>query len=216
MKNDLRWRTSLKHRTALVILMAVLFALCGESEALCRRADGAQTAGSDSASTSVVALEPGSIFLAHLKSGKKSGRTIDVVNDPRISASSGVFLYSAVGGAYAPAECGGPGGEGAAKNKPAPGEANRGLPASFALVQNFPNPFNPSSVIRYALPVQSTVTLKVYDVIGREVGTLVDSQPQEPGYHAVVFDGSGLASGVYYYRLSAGSFTDVKKMMLMR
>ena len=86
---------------------------------------------------------------------------------------------------------------------------------SYRLEQNFPNPFNPSTTISYRLPTQCQVTLKVFDVLGREVATLV-SQVEEPGYKSVNFDASGLSSGMYYYRLQAGNFVETKKLLLMK
>ncbi len=91
-------------------------------------------------------------------------------------------------------------------------------PQVFALLQNYPNPFNPSTVISYQLPVNSQVTLKVYDVLGKEVATLVNGR-QEAGSYTVPFSatgGSTLASGVYIYRLNAGSFISTKKLVLMK
>ncbi|HET6273808.1 MAG TPA: FG-GAP-like repeat-containing protein [Bacteroidota bacterium] len=96
------------------------------------------------------------------------------------------------------------------------------VPTKYALHQNYPNPFNPSTTIRYSLPVQSHVTLKVYDVLGREVATLVDGVEEE-GYKQVLLDGKLLSSGVYYYRISANgvvdpgqSLTQVKRMLLIK
>ncbi|HEY9166068.1 MAG TPA: T9SS type A sorting domain-containing protein [Candidatus Kryptonia bacterium] len=88
-------------------------------------------------------------------------------------------------------------------------------PSSFALYQNYPNPFNPTTVISYRLPVGSHVTLKVYDVLGREVATLVDGL-QNQGKHEVTFEGSRFASGVYFYRLSAEGQVRVSKMLLLK
>lgn len=89
------------------------------------------------------------------------------------------------------------------------------LPSDYLLSQCYPNPFNPSTTISYELPKQTHVTLKVYDVLGREVTTMVDCI-QEPGYKAVRFDGTNLASGVYFYRLKAGEFSETGKMSLMK
>ncbi len=89
------------------------------------------------------------------------------------------------------------------------------LPAEYSLSQNFPNPFNPSTVIRYGLPQQSHVALDVYNVIGQKIATLVDDN-QAAGYHEVHFSGSGLPSGVYFYRLTAGGFVRTLKMILTK
>ncbi len=86
---------------------------------------------------------------------------------------------------------------------------------NFDLEQNYPNPFNPSTKINYTLGERSPVTLKVYDVLGSEVATLVNTT-QEAGKHNVTFDASKLASGLYIYKLNAGNFTSTKKMMLLK
>lgn len=89
------------------------------------------------------------------------------------------------------------------------------VPASFALSQNYPNPFNPSTTIRYEIASQEFVALKVFDVLGREVTTLVN-EVQEPGTYGVTWNAAGIASGVYYYRLIAGGFTETKRLVLLR
>ncbi|HET6272519.1 MAG TPA: T9SS type A sorting domain-containing protein, partial [Bacteroidota bacterium] len=100
------------------------------------------------------------------------------------------------------------------------------VPKTFELLQNYPNPFNPTATIRYALPTPSKVTLKVYDVLGEEVATLTDGV-QEAGFKSVQFEGTGLASGVYFYRLQARpssssvggqarEFVGVKRLLLLK
>lgn len=89
------------------------------------------------------------------------------------------------------------------------------IPAVFALGQNFPNPFNPTTTINYSVPQTGTVTLKVYNILGQEVATLF-SGVQQIGNHTAVFDGSRFASGVYFYRLEAGNNTMTKKLVLMK
>ncbi|MDI6804921.1 MAG: T9SS type A sorting domain-containing protein [Bacteroidota bacterium] len=89
------------------------------------------------------------------------------------------------------------------------------VPQHFMLHQNYPNPFNPSTTIWYELPRASFVTFKVYNVLGQEVATLVNER-REAGKHTVEFNAGGLPSGVYFYRLQAGSFTQTKKLLLLR
>lgn len=89
------------------------------------------------------------------------------------------------------------------------------IPTKYALHQNHPNPFNPVTIIRYELPEVSNVVLKIYDILGKEVATLVNGV-QDAGYKEVVFDASKLTSGVYFYKLSAGEFVAVKKMLLVK
>jgi hypothetical protein len=86
---------------------------------------------------------------------------------------------------------------------------------SFTLLQNYPNPLNPSTKIKYQIPELSFVTLKVYDLLGREISILV--QGEKPvGSYEVKFDGRGLSSGIYFYRLQAGNFVETKKMVLIK
>ncbi len=107
-------------------------------------------------------------------------------------------------------------------------DKNKSLPTEFTLSQNYPNPFNPSTTINYSIPVETlratsiNVTLKIYDILGREVATLVN-QAQTPGNYSVKFDAStssatasNLTSGIYFYKLQSGSFVESKKMILMK
>jgi hypothetical protein len=88
-------------------------------------------------------------------------------------------------------------------------------PSQFELSQNYPNPFNPTTMIAFSLPKRTFVTLKVYDAIGREVSNLVSEELGE-GKYSVKWNGEGLASGVYYYRLQAGDFVTTKKLLLLQ
>jgi hypothetical protein len=94
------------------------------------------------------------------------------------------------------------------------------MPKVYALYQNYPNPFNPSTIVRYDIPVHksgnSRTRLVLYDLLGREVATLVDSQNQMPGRYSIEFNAQRLASGVYFYRLQTGEFVQTKKFVLLR
>jgi hypothetical protein len=94
-------------------------------------------------------------------------------------------------------------------------EVTTGLPQTFALAQNYPNPFNPTTTIEYDLPKEAPVRLTVYDNLGREVKTLVTAV-QQPGYYKLVFDAHTLSSGVYYYRIQAGEFVKIRKLLLLK
>ena len=89
-------------------------------------------------------------------------------------------------------------------------------PSRFVLENNTPNPFNPSTTIRFSLPVASTVMLTVYDLQGQKVATLVHGEYREAGRYAVEFDASRFSSGVYFYQLKTGAFRQVKKMTLLK
>ena len=102
------------------------------------------------------------------------------------------------------------------------------VPTVYALAQNYPNPFNPTSTVQFDVPGASIVTIKVYNILGQEVATLLNQQSYSGATHDVVtFDGSNLASGVYFYRMTAqtlddngqvtgATFTQVKKMMMVK
>ncbi len=92
---------------------------------------------------------------------------------------------------------------------------NNNLPFSYILEQNYPNPFNPSTSIKYSVPVAGPVSIKVFDVSGKEVAVLVNSVKQQ-GVYSVDFNATNLASGIYFYRIDAGEFSAVKKMMLIK
>lgn len=89
------------------------------------------------------------------------------------------------------------------------------LPTEFALMQNYPNPFNPSTRIKYSVPQSSNVELKVFDILGNEVATLVNEE-QSAGNYKVNFDAAGLSSGMYFYKLQTDNFVETKKMLLLK
>nr|HMS35287.1 SBBP repeat-containing protein [Ignavibacteria bacterium] len=89
------------------------------------------------------------------------------------------------------------------------------IPDNYNLYQNYPNPFNPKTIISYEIPVHSKVTLKVYDISGKVINTLVNEN-QSAGMYEADFDGSNLASGVYYYKITAGNFNQTKRMILLK
>ena len=88
-------------------------------------------------------------------------------------------------------------------------------PEDFSLEQNYPNPFNPSTKISWQSPVSSHQTLKIYDVLGNEVATLVNEY-KTAGNYEVIFDAKGLSSGIYFYKIQAGSLVETKKMILIK
>jgi len=95
------------------------------------------------------------------------------------------------------------------------GEDGGNYPKEFALGQNYPNPFNPSTTFKYEIPKESYITLKVYDILGREVTTLVNEQ-QRAGYYEIDWNAVNNSSGVYFYKIQAGDYVDTKKMILLR
>ncbi len=100
-------------------------------------------------------------------------------------------------------------------HKPTSVSRVEGIPISYSLDQNYPNPFNPSTTINYSIPVSGRVTLRIFNVLGQEVGTLLNSD-QNAGKYQLTFDASQYSSGVYFYRIEAGTFSAVKKMMLLK
>ena len=89
------------------------------------------------------------------------------------------------------------------------------IPAQYALYQNYPNPFNPETVIRYQIPVNSRVTLKVYDVLGRDIATLADGE-QSGGTHSVLFNAANVSSGIYFYRIQVNGYSETKKLTILK
>jgi hypothetical protein len=89
------------------------------------------------------------------------------------------------------------------------------IPSNYSISQNYPNPFNPSTTIKYSVPKVSFVTIKIYDVLGSEVATLLNEE-KPVGTYELSWSAANLSSGVYFYQLKAGSFVETKKMILLR
>lgn len=157
----------------------------------------------------------------YLQSGSPcidAGDTSGICNDVEDAASSGSALDPSQGnlrndmGAF-----GGPG----ADELPVFGSTtgvvrhDNSKPTGFRLEQNYPNPFNPTTMIRYRLMTNNSVVLKVYDTLGKEVQTVVNEN-QGPGNHSVTLDAGGLASGVYFYRLESGGYTETRKLTVLK
>lgn len=94
-------------------------------------------------------------------------------------------------------------------------ETDDGSPDAFSLAQNYPNPFNPTTTISFSIPSPNHVRLEVFDLLGRKVATLVNAL-KPAGQHSVEFNAGNLPSGLYVYRLQAGSFTDMKRMLFLK
>jgi hypothetical protein len=94
-------------------------------------------------------------------------------------------------------------------------DERQGPPTEFKLLANYPNPFNPSTHVDFEIPKESHVTVVVYNMLGETIARLVD-EVKPAGYYSVTFDAGGLASGVYFYRMTAGNVTMLKKMLLMK
>lgn len=89
------------------------------------------------------------------------------------------------------------------------------IPNEFSLKQNYPNPFNSTTNINYELPIANFIILKIYNIVGKEVATLVNEK-QDPGRYSVQFYGSSLPSGIYFYRIKAGNFSKTMKMLQIK
>ena len=101
------------------------------------------------------------------------------------------------------------------ENESLPAESNNIIPAEYSLLQNYPNPFNPTTQLEFGISKLGFVSLKVYDILGKEVKTLVN-EIKPAGTYNIVFDGSSLSSGVYFYRLESAEFVDIKRMILVK
>jgi hypothetical protein len=95
-------------------------------------------------------------------------------------------------------------------------DRNDAVAGEYRLSQNFPNPFNPTTAISFTLPEAAPVTLTVYNALGQTVATLVNARTYSQGTHSVSFDATGLSSGMYMYRIEAGSYTSTRKMLLLK
>jgi hypothetical protein len=132
------------------------------------------------------------------------------------SYNTGVWQNGSCGGSYSEwLHCNGSIGYGNVPKEVVADAPPETIPSDYALAQNWPNPFNPETKITYTLPDEVEVKLEVFDIAGRLVATLANGQ-QNVGKHEVTFDAKGLASGVYFYRLHAGSFAQTKRMLLIK
>jgi hypothetical protein len=95
-------------------------------------------------------------------------------------------------------------------------ERLQNVPTEFRLYENYPNPFNPATTIRFDIPRATAVTIRIYDIRGQEVASFLNGKNMEPGSYEMQFDASGLSTGIYIYRITAGAYQNVKKMMLMK
>ncbi|MCX6157804.1 MAG: T9SS type A sorting domain-containing protein, partial [Ignavibacteriae bacterium] len=93
---------------------------------------------------------------------------------------------------------------------------NVGVPAKYDLSQNYPNPFNPFTKVDFQLPNDSKVSVVIYDITGKEVNVIINNEFRKADYYTVMFNGSNLSSGVYFYRIIADKFVMTKKMLLLK
>ncbi|MBN8569806.1 MAG: T9SS type A sorting domain-containing protein, partial [Ignavibacteria bacterium] len=148
-------------------------------------------AGADTFTASIPGQVYGKTVYYYISANSNSGRTIT----KPLTAPSGYMKYQV--------------------QQPVSITNETGNVASYSLKQNYPNPFNPETKINYTLPKGEFVTLKVYDINGKEIASLVNSY-QTQGSYNYTFDGSRLSSGVYYYRIIAGSFSEYRSMILLK
>jgi hypothetical protein len=132
---------------------------------------------------------------ATLHTDTQNAVAVDGTGNPWVSGTSGQLTTTAVLSAV---------------------EADNMVPAHFTLDQNYPNPFNPSTSVRFTLPHAARVELVIFNMLGQRVASPVNGAMFEAGSHTVQFDARGLATGVYLYRLTAGTFTETRKMVLVR
>ena len=165
----------------------------------------------DDGSGQVIVRRDGRHRYSNIAADTATGKFILKKND-RISSLTGVMYFSFLRYKFVPRTDADFGTITSVEGDPslADGRVER-----FSLAQNYPNPFNPSTLIRYEIPSAVNVKLVVYNLLGQEVRTLVNEM-QAPGAHTIRFDGSTLASGMYLYRLQAGKFTEVRKMVMVK
>jgi hypothetical protein len=158
------------------------------------------------------------ILLVPLTSSLAQTTTIFITNGTALVVPNGAeicadFITVEFGGSYVTADpsgtCAGATVTGGIE------EETSTVPTEFALYQNYPNPFNPSTVIKYEVPENSFVTLKIFDLLGKELVTLVNEE-KSAGSYDVKFNASQFASGFYIYTINAGDFTSTKKLLLMK
>jgi hypothetical protein len=94
-------------------------------------------------------------------------------------------------------------------------EVRLDVPVNFSVKQNFPNPFNPTTKIEFSIPSDNNVEIKVYNVIGMEVATILNERRQA-GTHSIEFNASNLSSGIYFYKIVSGKYSEIKKMILLK
>ena len=137
--------------------------------------------------------------------------TLSALNLITISTSSGTVT---IGGTGSSAKIAANGSDKSAYfNETTPGED---IPNIFVLSQNFPNPFNPTTTISFSLPSTSMVSLTIFDILGRKIATIVDNEIMAAGNYSKQWNALEFSSGIYFYRLQAGQFSEIKKLILLQ